>query len=216
MSTIYDRSEDTSACFSKVALATLVTASIFSFLPILQIIPRLLNSTHLSRSGEIFHEDPPIVIEPIPEKPKEKPTLKKPEIEKPLPKPTLREIEAIFFVGTGDGASSYTNNYAGFLDTSRDIEIFNIDDLERKPRALFQVEPVYPYDLRNRRVEGWVLLEWVITDRGRVTSIRAIQYSHREFVQPSIDSISKSKWEPGEISSRAVNTRVRQKITYHR
>ncbi len=215
MSTIYERSEDTSTCFNKAALATLVTAGVFSFLPILQIIPGLLDPINSSRSLEVFHEDPPIVIEPIPEKPKEKPKLKKPEIEKPLPMPTLTEIEAIFLVGPGNIGFNYPPNYTKFIDTPGDIEIFNIEDLERKPRALFQIEPVYPYDLKNRRIEGWVLLEWVITDRGRVTSVRAIQYSHREFVQPSIDSISKSKWEPGEISSKAVNTRVRQKFTYN-
>jgi len=215
MSTIYERSEDTSTCSSKVALATLVTIGVFSFLPILQILPRLLNPTNPPISVETYHENPPILIEPIPEEPKEKPKLKKPEIEKTLPKPTLTEIEASFRLGTGVGGFSYDNDYEKFIDATGDLKIFNIDDLERKPKALFQVEPVYPYDLKNRRIEGWVLLEWVITDRGRVTSIRAIEYSHRDFVQPSIDSISKLKWEPGEISNKAVYTKVRQKITYN-
>tara|TARA_B100001057_G_scaffold170194_1_gene170952 strand:+ start:300 stop:494 length:195 start_codon:yes stop_codon:yes gene_type:complete len=57
--------------------------------------------THPSKSIETYQEDPPTVMEPIPEKPKEKPTLEKPKITKPLLGPTLTEIEVRFMAETG-------------------------------------------------------------------------------------------------------------------
>ena len=57
--------------------------------------------THPSKSIETYQEDPPTVMEPIPGKPKEKPTLKKPKITKPLLGPTLTEIEVRFMDETG-------------------------------------------------------------------------------------------------------------------
>ena len=41
------------------------------------------------------------MIEPIPEKPKQKPTLEKPKIAKPLLGPTLTEIEVRFMAEAG-------------------------------------------------------------------------------------------------------------------
>ena len=46
----------------------------------------------------------------------------------------------------------YAKNYPGLFDTTDDREIFNIDDLVKKRRALLWVGPAYPYDLRNRRI----------------------------------------------------------------
>ncbi|MGY8845704.1 MAG: TonB family protein [Gammaproteobacteria bacterium] len=63
-------------------------------------------------------------------------------------------------------------------------------------------------------MEGWVIIEWIISETGRVMRSRVIQSSHREFQQPALDSISSSKWKPGEISGKAANSRVRQNITF--
>ena len=57
--------------------------------------------THPSESIETYQEDPSTVIEPIPEQPKEKPTLEKSKIAKPLLGPILTEIEVRFMAETG-------------------------------------------------------------------------------------------------------------------
>jgi|TARA_B110000037_G_scaffold204015_1_gene247600 protein TonB len=114
----------------------------------------------------------------------------------------------------GVGSSSIALNVDGLVDSVDDLAIFELSDLDRKPHALFQTEPTYLYSLKLQKVEGWVIIEWIITDAGRVTHPRVIQSLHREFQQPAIDSISSSKWKPGEISGKAGNSRVRQKITF--
>jgi hypothetical protein len=79
----------------------MVTAGILSFLPILQFIPGLWIPGHTSKSIETYQKNPPTMIDPIPQKPKEKPTLEKPKIAKPLLGPTLTEIEVRFMAETG-------------------------------------------------------------------------------------------------------------------
>jgi periplasmic protein TonB len=79
-------------------------------------------------------------------------------------------------------------SFDGLISAGQDIEIFEIGELDRKPRALYQNQPVYPYTLKQRRIEGWVIREWIITDNGRVAQPRVSQSSHQEFRQPTIDS----------------------------
>ncbi|MFL3659997.1 MAG: energy transducer TonB [Opitutales bacterium] len=71
-----------------------------------------------------------------------------------------------------------------------------------------------PYSLKNQRIEGWVIIEWVKTYTGRISPPRVIQSSHHKFQQAAIDFIASSKWKPSQISGKTVNSRVRQKITF--
>jgi len=196
-------------------LSLTLTGSIFALLPILHILPDFWKPDPGINTDSVVKEIPPVVIEPEVKPPEPKEKLKAPEMERELQKIDLRQLEVLLNT-TGDG-SSYLDigDPAQIFMPAKFEDLYDLSDLDRKPKALFQVEPVFPYNLKNQRIEGWVILEWIITSSGRVTQVKAIQYSHREFVQPAIDSISKSKWEPGEVSKEPVNTRVRQKISFN-
>lgn len=215
MSTTYTQSTHSGSIIGRGGLALLVTAAIFALIPILQIIPNLFTGFIDPTSTNTAQEIAPIVIEPVPDRPEEKDKLEKPKLEKPTPKLTIHELAILLSPGMGGvGSSSIAIDTVGLIDPEVDITIFDIKDLDRKPHALFQTEPVYPYSLKQQKIEGWVIIEWIISETGRVMRSRVIQSSHREFQQPALDSISSSKWKPGEISGKAVNSRVRQKITF--
>lgn len=216
MNTLYTNSQNPKLPIYPVAISLLLTGSLFALLPILHLIPNLWIFDPGIKPDLGVKEIPPVFVEPIPEPEKPKLKQKPPEIKKELNKIDLKQLEVLIHAGHGDGHNYINIGDPAELFKSEGFEdLYEISDLDQKPKALFQIEPVYPYSLKNRRIEGWVLLEWIITEEGRVTSIKAVQYSNREFVQPAIDSISKSKWEPGEISSKRVNTKVRQKITFN-
>ena len=74
-----------------------------------------------------------------------------------------------------------------------------IDPLrDAQPRRTRRPLPQYPERLRRARVEGWVLLEFVIDERGRVewNSVEGLCFSHRGFVKPARDAIRKSRYTP--------------------
>ncbi len=215
MNALYTHSPESKLPLRPVLLSIVATGSLFALLPILHMMPDWWTTDPGFNPKFVADEPPPVVIEPIPEPEKPKEKIKPPEMEREISKIDLKQLEVLINVGPGQGGGHLRlGDPASFLPKDGIDGLYEIEDLDRKPRALFQVEPVYPYSLKSQRIAGWALLEWTITDRGRVSDIRAIRYSHREFVQPAIDSISKSKWEPGEISRKPVNTRVRQKISF--
>lgn len=214
-STIYATSSSAGNLASKSALAFAFTMAIFALLPLLHLLPTLLIGSGDTQKVQTAIDIPPVVETPPQEKPKEKEKLEKPELEKPKPKLNLTQIEALLNIGPGDIGVSFTTDIANLANIREDLKIFETEELEKMPRALFQNQPVYPYDLKSQRIEGWVVLEWVITDKGRVTRIRVHSSSHSEFQRAAIESIMNSKWQPGEINGEAVNSRVRQRIEFN-
>jgi protein TonB len=50
-----------------------------------------------------------------------------------------------------------------------------VRDYERPPRLVRQTRPTYPQDAFTKRVEGTVVLEVLIDDRGKVARVRVVQ-----------------------------------------
>ena len=214
-STLYVPSTNDGNLVSKGVLAFALTLAIFALLPFLHLLPSLLVSSGPTQNVTIADDIPPVVVTPPEQKEKEKEKLEKPDLEEPKPKLNLTQIEALLNVGPGDIGVSFSTDFANLVNIDDALEIFDPEDLEKMPRALFQNQPVYPYYLKQQRIEGWVVLEWVITDKGRVTRIRVHSSSHSEFQRAAIESVMNSKWQPGEINGKAVNSRVRQRIEFN-
>ncbi len=215
MSTTYTQLRPIESRAIQLTLATILTVSIFAILPLLHIIPKFWVEGSPTNPVEIAVDQPPVVIEPIPEPIKDKEKPEKPVIERELRKIDLKQLEILINAGPGDGTHIDIGVPAAYIIDDKIDDLFVYDQLDKKPKALFQIEPVFPYSLKQQNIEGWVTIEWIITDRGQVRGVKVIQSSHREFQQPAIDSILKSKWVPGEISNKPVNTKVSQKITFN-
>ena len=112
--------------------------------------------------------------------------------------------------------SIYTTNIVVPLKVSVDEkDIFTIDNIDVMPRALFQVEPDYPPKLKEQKVSGWVKLEWVIDEFGRVQQAKAVRYSHAAFIEPAVKSILRSRWSPARRNGSPVAVRVRQDMAFN-
>jgi len=94
-------------------------------------------------------------------------------------------------------------------------KVYDLKDLDKNPRPLFQIRPKYPYDLKNEGIEGYAVIEWTISDSGFVLYPRAVQSTDRKFEQPAVEAIMQSRWQPGEIGGKAVKARVRQRINFN-
>ena len=215
MSTQYTPSEISRAPYSSFLVGLIGTAFLFALLPILQVIPNLFVDAPAIDNIDTVHDNPPIVFDPPKPEPPKKKELKKPELERPLEKIPIEKLPDLFRVGSSSVTYQLGGNYTEFIETGDIEEIFELRDLDRTPKAVFQVEPQYPYELKQAKIKGWVLLEWIITESGSVKGAKVIQSSHDAFNRPAIDSVLKSKWMPGEISGKAVPTRVRQKIMFN-
>ncbi len=77
--------------------------------------------------------------------------------------------------------------------------------------------PAYPVMLRAARVEGRVLLQFVVDTLGRVdaTSIRAIQSTHSHFEEAARRAVATCRYRPARFNSHAVRVLVQTPFTFN-
>ncbi|HWA24931.1 MAG TPA: TonB family protein [Lacunisphaera sp.] len=93
-------------------------------------------------------------------------------------------------------------------------EAVPIGKLDSQPRALSRTAPTYPYELREAKVGGSVLVEFVIDGEGVVRDAKVVRSTHAEFEAPTLTAIAKWTFAPGKMRGKVVNTRVSQVFQY--
>jgi protein TonB len=90
---------------------------------------------------------------------------------------------------------------------------FGISDGEYLP--IVKVAPVYPQRALARRLEGHVVLEFIVTRAGTVKDIVVVDSSAPIFEQPAIEAAEKFRYKPRVIDGEAVEVAgVRNVITF--
>jgi protein TonB len=89
--------------------------------------------------------------------------------------------------GTGSGSG---------LDQAMD-QAFSLAEIDQKPRAMFQAEPVFPNEMRGRRVQGTATVIFVVDANGKVADPRIERSSHPAFDKPAVDAVRQWTFEPG-------------------
>ncbi|HEX6810517.1 MAG TPA: energy transducer TonB [Planctomycetota bacterium] len=106
--------------------------------------------------------------------------------------------------GTGRG---------GALDETM-VQAFSLTDLDQKPRAVFQAEPLFPKEMRGKKVEGVVAVIFVVDPAGKVAEPRVQQSSHPAFDKPAVDAVRQWKFEPGVKAGKRVPCKMRVSIRF--
>jgi len=89
-----------------------------------------------------------------------------------------------------------------------------VDD-EAEAVAVFKMEPKYPRKAAKSRIEGWVKVEFTITERGTVTNAVIVDSRpRRTFDRSAIQSIRKWRFKPKVIDGRPVPRKATQVIKF--
>lgn len=86
--------------------------------------------------------------------------------------------------------------------------------LDRNPRALSQIAPVYPFELRKEGIEGTVEVEFVVDMEGRVHSPVVLRTDHPGFVEAALRAIVKWRFEPGRCAGQVVRFRMSVPVVF--
>ncbi len=216
MSTNYKSSNQDGNLFANGTLGLIFTAAIFIVLPAMHILGQISLNTREVVTMDASEAPPPPPPEDLPPPPEENEELEKPEVEEPPPPMTLSQLEMALNPGSGNAMGDFGfGDFDSGIDALGDMEIFDLRDVDKLPRALFQVEPNYPYSLKQAKISGWVQLEWIIDENGKVLKPRVVKSSHREFNQPAIESIMRSKWSPARKGGKTVKVRVIQRMDFN-
>jgi protein TonB len=175
--------------------ATLVTAGIFILLPLTQYISGVGDDD--KKLSQINVQEPPPELPPPPEEEpeEEQEQEESPELEQEQEPISLTDLQVSLNAGTGGfGASMGVVNFEQ-MGPSLDEMIFDVKDLDRKPRVIKQGRLEYPFELKRERIEGFVRLKIIIDEQGRVKVAEVVDSSHRAFVKPAIEAAESSVFE---------------------
>lgn len=96
-----------------------------------------------------------------------------------------------------------------------DNSIFSLSEIDKNPTAIARTQPIYPLQAKMRRIEGMVLLEFIVAEDGSVHGVETIDSEPGEiFVAAAHRAVSRWKFEPGLKDGRPVAVRVRQRLTF--
>ena len=150
--------------------------------------------------------------QPLPDRPLDMPKLTMPQIKQPrLPKlsvPTAAidvplDLSGGPFLGEGGIASGDVG--------------FNLDDLEIEENVvpLYRTHPLYPPRALRARLDGTVLVEFIITPEGLVHSAGIVRADPPEvFNNAVLTAVKKWKFKPKIVGGRAVPRRARQEVRF--
>lgn len=214
MSNIYLRAPSTPRSdLSALGIGGTLAIATFALLPLLINIPKLWDPPTVEPPKSISEPTPDSI--PIEEIPPEAP---QPEIDKPIIEPppvlmTIGMLESLLDPGN-NGSGIRVDMGNSFVPTTEDIKIFLTEDLDKQPRVLVAVKPLYPYSLQKSKTSGYARVQFVIAPNGKVSRTRVTESSHRAFEQPAIDAVTKSKWQPGQKDGKAVHSLVSLEVNF--
>jgi protein TonB len=135
---------------------------------------------------------------------------------------SLNDLEAA--LGPAEGGMSFGQGFslasggrigaAGGAAGPSMEEIATIADLDQRPRAIAQSSPMYPAELRRRRVEGTVNIVFLVDTDGHVTNPTVEKSTDPGFERPALEAVRRWRFEPGTRQGRKVQFKMRVPITF--
>lgn len=91
---------------------------------------------------------------------------------------------------------------------------FSLTEIDQKPRPTFQSAPSYPNEMRGKKVEGVVIVIFVVDPAGKVSNPRVERSTNPAFDKPAMDAVKKWKFEPAIKAGERVACKMRVPIRF--
>jgi protein TonB len=91
---------------------------------------------------------------------------------------------------------------------------FSLAEIDQKPRATFQTAPLYPSEMRGKKVEGVVNILFVVDASGKVVNPRVEKSTAVPFEKPALEAVRKWKFEPAIKGGQRVACKMRVPIRF--
>ncbi|MFN3244281.1 MAG: energy transducer TonB [Planctomycetota bacterium] len=161
---------------------------------------------------------------PPPPPPKQEEEKKQEEEEPPPPAPAadappldLSDLEMVLSGGFGDGGGTFAGSLPlalpGGGSTGNMADLFNMGDLEEKPRVIFRARPELTREMR-KRMPCTVNILMTVNKQGRVVNPTVYSTDDPLFNDSALKAIRQWKFEPGKRKGKPDDFRVRQPITF--
>lgn len=91
---------------------------------------------------------------------------------------------------------------------------FSLSEIDQKPRAVFQAQPLYPSEMRGRKVDGSVSVLFIVDASGKVASPQVEKSSHPAFDKPALEAVKQWKFEPAIKGGQRVGCKMRVMLRF--
>jgi protein TonB len=149
-------------------------------------------------------EPPPQV-----EEPKAQEQEQQPQLADTLPQQIPLSADLEVAAGSGGALAGFGEIRSLTAAEAVQQDVFDVAELEKRPEAVSQVPPAYPTELRRAKIEGVVMLVFLLNEEGKVEEARVENSSRPEFEKPALDAIRRWRFRPGMKDGQAVKTYVR-------
>jgi protein TonB len=105
----------------------------------------------------------------------------------------------------------------GMVDTKVDLNVGGIGGFSSDGEYLpiVKVAPIYPSRALQRRLEGYVVVEFVVTSSGAVRDVRVVESTAEIFEAAAIEAAQKFKYRPRIIDGQPIEVPgVRNRISF--
>jgi protein TonB len=203
-----------------VVLAGTVSLGVYLLLPYLETLSAPPEKSASVRSVTTAKLPPP---PPPPPRVKKSATDAKPQTPKPQMQQLRRRLAPMqaamnLSMAMGDVGGDFSVNFGISADALGDQVkqlVFEISDLDEPPRPLARLKPIYPPQARMRKIEGLVVVEFVVGPDGTARDIEVVSSQPGDvFTSAAIRAIGRWRFTPGTKGGKAVSTRVRQKVEF--
>lgn len=204
-----------------MAAGVALTATVFCILPFSHMVATPARQLEIRKTGAVDLPPPAEDLPPPPpQQEAEKPPEAAPELKLAEAPRQQISLSADLEVAVGSGgalqsmAASAFNAAAVGADVGKDLAVFDVADLDKQPELVAAVSPAYPNDMRRAKVEGSVVILFVLTEDGQVEDPRVERSSRSEFERPALDAVRKWKFRPGARGGESVRTYMRLPIAF--
>ncbi len=199
--------------------AVVMTLVFFLVLPLLQAISKPPSDTYVVPDVSMADVSPPPAPpeeEPEQEEVEEEPP---PELAEDAPPLDLSQLEIALNAGPGDGwgAADFTVNLKQVTASAAESDaLFNIGDLDQKPRVIYQASPNITSSMRKilRKGKATVYIIFIVDKNGRVVNPIVQKSPDSVFEGPALAAVRQWKFEPGKSNGKPVRFRMRVPITF--
>lgn len=195
-------------------IGIVVGALIFLALPLMQFVGNMKKKELTVREVTTTEPPPPppIMDEPPPDEPP--PPEDQPQMDDVPQNLSLGALELSLNPGSGGSGAKILSDALSQAVANRAGDAFSLNDLDQKPRPVYQVPPKYPAALKRQGISGVVKIELTVDASGKVINPTVIETPDPAFNSPALEAIKQWRFEPGTRGGSKVSFKLRVPLRF--
>lgn len=126
----------------------------------------------------------------------------------------IKAVSSLVEVDLGNGSQGLLKKTEVDLDDYNSSMHTNLKGLDEPPRIILLSPPRYPAELKEKKIEGYAKLVFVVNEKGTVVSAKVKEASRPEFGLAAVQSVLLWRYAPMKINGVATKVAFSQAFNF--